>query len=319
MPFFWQTMYFQPYFSVMFKKKVTIIFLLLTIINIVIFVFRDHFMYRPFSGYKELYECTDADCLEKWNLFKNDYPVDELNQAKKISDSVIGKKSISTEEKILKIGSFVHNRFKNQMGKPNQEVLTASPMNQYNMLSSSDSLKLWCGNFATIFSYFCWSQGIVTRNIEIMNLADHHVLNECFIPSTNQWQMVDPTNNMLKLQSGEKILNLRTFKESLDKKLTVSVSHGSDSLRENLLDPQASHILNYYKPEHPHYYYHRIDNEKAFSTSNKIKQYFLPVSWYEIYKPAGVHNLPFYVKQIFILLWLISFFVFNLSRTKFRI
>src|SRR5688500_14291464 len=180
-------MYFQPYFSAMFKKKVTIIFLFLTIINIVIFVFRDHFMYRPFSGYKELYECTDADCLEKWSQYKDDYPIEELKKAKHISDSVIGNSSLNTEEKIWKIGSFVHNRFKNQMGKPNQEVLSASPMNQYKMLGSSDSLKLWCGNFATIFSYLCWSQGIITRNIEIMNLADHHVLNECFIPATNQW------------------------------------------------------------------------------------------------------------------------------------
>ena len=312
-------MYFQPYYSEMFKKKVTVIFIFLTIINIVIFVYRDHFMYRPFSGYEELYECTDGDCMEKWSLFKNDYPVEEYNLARHISDSVIGKDPISTQEKILKIGSFVHNRFKNQMGKPGKELLTATPMNQYNMLCSADSLKLWCGNFAAIFSWFCWSQGIVTRNIEIMNLADHHVLNECFIPGINQWQMTDPTNNMIQLRNREKILNLQTFKESLDKNLPVTVTYGSDSLIETLLDPGASHIVNYYKPEHPHYYYHRIDNEKAFSTINKVKQYFLPVSWFEIYKRDGVNNQAFYVKQVFILLWLISFFVFILTRTKFRI
>lgn len=302
----------------MFKKKQTIILVILTVVNIVIFVFRDHFIYKPYSNYKDLYVCTEPICLEKWSLFRNDYPVDELKKAKHISDSVIGKNSISTQEKISKIGSFVHNRFKNQVGKPNQEVLTASPMNQYNLLSSSDSLKLWCGNFATMFSWFCWSQGIVTRNIEIMNLADHHVLNECFIPETNEWQMVDPTNNLLKLQSGEKILNLRTFKEALNKNEHVTVSYEDRWMGSLRVSPQSNYVMKYYKPDHPHFYYHRIDNEKAFSTSNKIKHYFLPVSWYEIYKTEGDNNLAFYVKQSFILLWLISFFVFIISRTKFR-
>ncbi|MGZ8537286.1 MAG: hypothetical protein ACXWV9_03435, partial [Flavisolibacter sp.] len=97
----------------MHKKKVTVFFIFLTIINIVIFLFRDHFVYRPFSNYKELYECSDPACLEQWSLFKNDYPKQELHKAKQISDSVIGNEPTSIEEKILKIGSFVHNRFKN--------------------------------------------------------------------------------------------------------------------------------------------------------------------------------------------------------------
>ena len=122
------------------------------------------------------------------------------------------------------------------------------------------------------------------------------------------------------VRASDTVLNLQTFRRSLAKNIPISALQSGDTVTLHQVDPVASPILNYYKPDHPHYYYHRVDNEKAYATPNKIKQYFLPVSWYDIYDNNGdKSNLSFYLKQVFILLWLISFFVFILSRAKFRI
>jgi hypothetical protein len=242
-----------------------------------------------------------------------------LNEARRITDSVIDLRNSTILDKISGIGGFIHNRFKGQTGKPSNELLNASPLNQYKMLCASDSMQLWCGNFAEIFSFFCWSQGIATRNIEILNPIDHHVLNECYIPALHQWVMVDPTNNLLLVSNEQNVyLNLQTFKGSIKKTQPLTWQVVGDSVRQNKIDMNASYIRNYYSMDYPSYYYHRIDNQKAYATSNKIKQYFLPVSWYDIYDNKAKGNAAFYLKLVFILFWLISFFVFILSRTKFR-
>src|SRR3982751_1261019 len=184
--------------------------IILTIINIGILIFHDHFHYKPYASYESLYDDCDDGCIKKWSLFRDDYPSAELQEAKRISDSVIGLRDISTTDKILKIAGFVHQRFIAQSGRPSIELLNASPLKQYKMLCASDTLELWCGNFAAIFSYFCWSEGIVTRNIEILNPADHHIVSECYIPETRKWALIDPTNNLLQLKGNQGILNLQS-------------------------------------------------------------------------------------------------------------
>ena len=191
-------------------------------------------------------------------------------------------------------------------------------MKQYRMLCASDTFELWCGNFAEIFSFFCWSQNVVTRNIEILNPADHHIVNECYVPETRKWVLVDPTNNLLQLKSSQGILNLQSFIQAIQKKAEITVLKISDSLTKFPLDSSAKYVRNYYNGHFPCYYYHRIDNKKAYQVSNKIKQYLLPVSWHDIYDNNGHGNFAFYLKVFFILFWLISFFVFIIRRTKFR-
>lgn len=301
------------------KKSITIILLVLTAINIAIFIFRDHFYYSSYGDDASLYGSCDQSCFKKWELYKNDYPAEDLREAKRISDSIIGDKNISAGDKIIRIGNFVYHRFKNQNGRPNTDLLTASPLTQYKMLCSSDTLQLWCGNFAEIFSYFCWSQGIAARNIEIMNPGDHHVLTECYVQDMRQWIMVDPTNNLLTVTNGKKILNLQTFKEGIQKKTALfEWQLSGDSVIYKSIDTNAAFIRNYYSKENPCYYYHRVDNEKAYRMTDKIKRYILPVSWYDIYDNKGQTNTGFYLKLIFMIAWIISFFVFILSRTKFR-
>jgi hypothetical protein len=302
------------------KRSIKIIFLLLTVVNLVIFYFRDHFQYQPYKSEKDLYASCDADCENKWKKFVSDFPEEELEQGKKISDSVLSPSSANTKEKLLRLSGFLFLKFRNQLGEPTEELLVSSPYNQYKKLAADSSTQLWCGNLAQMFAWMCWSQGIVCRVVEIMKPGDRHVVNECYLPETKQWVLVDITNGQLLVSKDEKFLNLLSFKKTLKTENPEIIFHpGQKFTDSNLLSPSSAYILKYYLPDYPVYYYHSVDNKKAYSTNNKIKAYFLPVSWYEIWDPANKGNLAFYLKEVFIFLWLISFFVFMVSRTKFRI
>ena len=301
------------------KKLINLSFLLLTAINIGVSVFRDRFHYKPLSSYSSLYGTCDNSCENKWGQYKDDYPVEELAEAKKISDSLLVTEK-TTYGKIIGIAKFIYEKFHKQSGKPTSDLLDDSPLTHFKKLSAFDSLELWCGNFAQMFSFFCWSQGIVCRNIEILNPGDHHVLNECFVPEEGRWIMVDVTNNMLLVQStSASILNLEDFQKNIRTNGPIIAARTpEDSITLQTMSKNESFIKNYYLKENPAFYYHRVDNEKVYSAGNKIKRYLLPVSCYEILNDKGESNFPFYLKASFMVLWIISFFVFIIGHAKFR-
>lgn len=304
------------------KRSIKIIFLLLTVINLVIFYFRDHFQYQPYRSEKDLYAQCDAACESKWKRFVDDFPDSELKEGKKISDSLLLNNHGDKGAKMLRLGMHLFERFRKQLGKPSEELLQSSPFIQYQKLSANDTLQLWCGNLAQMFSWLCWSQGIVCRVVEIMKPGDRHVVNECYLPDTKQWVLVDITNGQLLVSKDENFLNLLSllsFKKALKtENPNIKYYYGQEFALSYTPSPKE-YISTYYRPDYPVYFYHSVDNKKAYSTSNKIKAYFLPVSWYEIWDPTNKGNWAFYLKEVFIFLWLISFFVFMVSRTKFRI
>jgi hypothetical protein len=293
------------------------IFILLTVINIVVFIFRNHFSYQPYADYNSLYAPCNDECVKKWKQYADDY-ASELKEAKQITDSVVQEFS-RTSDKVIAIENFLYRRFHKQIGKPTIDLMTSSPLNQFKKLNSSDTIQLWCGNFAHMLSLFCWSQGIVTRNVELQHATDKHLLNECYLPESKSWMMADITNNLLAVTTqDEKFLNVISFKDSLKKKpkLNIIKSIGTNSLQTISL--QSISMPVQYVSEDPIDFYHYTDNYKSYSATEKIKRYFLPVPWYETYEPKNPGNLPFYLKELLIFLWLVSFFVFLFSRTKFR-
>src|SRR5690349_12275803 len=167
----------------------------LTAANLLIYIFRDQFQFMPYSTKSVVYGACGQECINTWQTFRDDYPLNELAEAKHISDSVIGDEQ-ATPKKILAIGRFIYEKFYRQLGSPSSHLNEASPLQQYRMLSASDSVQLWCGNFASMFSWFCWSQGIITRTVEIMRPGDRHVLNECYLAETGQWVMSDVTHHL---------------------------------------------------------------------------------------------------------------------------
>jgi hypothetical protein len=282
-----------------------------------VFAFRDNFSYKPYSGYTSLYGACSESCEKKWKQYADDYSF-ELKEAKQITDPIV-QRFARTSDKVIAIELFLYRRFHNQLGLPAPTIQQSSPLIQFKKLSASDTEQLWCGNFAQMLSLFCWSQGIVTRNIELLHAGDHHVVNECYLPETKSWMMADITTNLLGVTDQNKnLLNLILFKASLKTNARLSVMQ-ADSLQLVKAELKIGRIAKQYLADDPINFYHYLDNRKAYTLSKKIKRYFLPVSWYETYEYKKAGNLAFYLKEIFIFLWLVLFFIFLFIRPKHKI
>lgn len=301
------------YFYKMWRKKIAVVFISLTVINIIVFLCRDYFQYQSYSDYQALYGTCPKNCIDKWKKFVADYPGREMIQTKALTDSLLSG-TLSSYDKTKQLANFIYNRFHAQEGKPAPDLNTSSPFVQYQKLSLKDSEKLWCGNYALIFAWFCWSQNIPCRIIEIMKPGDHHVLNECYIAETGRWILIDLTYNIPGIRGkNDSLLNFQELKQALKQNQDLTIFRNSGPV---VLDRHK--IFHHYLNDYPAYYYYRVNNEKVYSTMDKVKRYFLPVSWYEIYKENPGVNLVFYLKPVLFVLWIVSFFVFINCRTKFK-
>jgi len=298
------------------RKLIPAILIILTAANLLIFLNREHFRYQSFATPARLYNTCDESCTHKWKQFADDYPAGELEEARHISDSIVNH-STTTFNKILGIGLFLHQNFSHRLGQPDNNLLSASPLTQFKRLQTEDSLQLWCGNLSAMFSYFAWSQGIICRNIEILNPGNHHVLNECYLPETSQWIVVDLTNNIMAAESGGNLLHFVGMREQTRNSTEVMAWRRSgDSLVKESLNTQQPFLQTFYDPSRTAFYYHWINYSKVYKWSFKAKEYFLPVSWYDILRREKGSNVLFYVKIGAIVLWIASFFVFLAGRKK---
>jgi len=281
------------------RHYIAFLFLLITLVNVALFLYRDKFTWHKYATHSSLYSNDTA----KWRTLVEDYPQDELPKAKNILDSAIDLSNLPPDSAILRIGQFLYNRFHTQIGTPSARLLTASPLQQFRMLSASDSLKLWCGNFANMFVFFCWSEGIACRVVEIMNPADHHVLNECYLGRKGEWAVTDVTNNHLLLYDPGKrqYATMIDLRDSRTKPL-LSFQAGSGGI---VTEPFSARFYDkYFGVNNPINFYYRVNNSEIYKTHEKIRRYFLPVAWYEE-TDRSRGNIPFFTRQFFILLWLI--------------
>jgi hypothetical protein len=282
------------------KKYIILAFCLITVVNCAIFFYKDDFAFHKIGTYTSLYSSDTS----KWKKFINDYPKQELAQAKILLDSLLKIQDQPADHKIVEIGKLLYDRFSKRIEKPSVSLLNASPLNQFKILSSSDSVKLWCGNFAIMMAYFCWSEGIPSRVIEIINPGDHHVVNECFLAGSREWVMVDVTSNHLLLlnKSENRYLNLLNVRDSLKYNLKSFRSKGNAIVIDTI---DFNFYNRYLGNKCPIYYYYRVNTSEVYKINEKIKRYFLPDSWYEEVDEGTKANFLFYIKQIFALLWLV--------------
>ena len=286
------------------KGKVLILFLIISLVNCAIYFYRDHFQYHPFASYNKLYSKCDKACEEKWRLFTSPYPQNELIEAGSLA-ATFGDGS-SELSKIESISKQLFQKFNAQIGKPDEAIKTSSPLKVYSFLLANKSRQLECGQFAQMFSFFCWSQQIICRNIEIMREGDHHVVNECYVRELGQWVLIDLTNGFFLPKSKGEYLNVQTFLKGLeDNKPIETNTLKRDSIVLVDLRNSFPDVAYYYKAKYPYYYYHVTNTPSVYKGLQKLKRYVLPVSWYEIYDEEGKGNFLFYLKDVLIIIWII--------------
>jgi len=287
------------------RNKITILFFLVSVINLIIFFYRDKFIYHKYATRSSLYS---EDTL-KWKKLVYDYSNQELIEGKKILDGLLNLNNKPTSSKVLEIGKLLYRRFHKQIGIPSASLSAGTILDQFKILDSSSSEHLWCGNFAAMLAFFCWSEGIPCRYIEIINPGDHHVVNECYLKETKEWVMSDITTNHLLLfnKNKDKFENLLNTRDSLTDPLQ-SFEAADDKIIVNSF--QRDFYGKYFGEGNTINYYYRINNFELYKPTEKIRRYFLPTAWYEEVNKDPVSNFYFYLKQFFILLWLICLIFF---------
>jgi len=285
-------------------KKVWLLFISVTLLNGIIFLFRDYFSYHPYSTKEELYAPCDENCREKWNDFLLPYSNEAIAEAKAILNP-LRIDTTSTIGKLKLIGTHLRNKFGKQGGYPSDTIHRADPLDQYKILSNDSSQKIWCGTWAQLISFFGWSQGIVNRNIEIMQPGDRHILTEYYVSELRTWAMIDLSHDIVLAQKTGKPLNTIAFLDALKTPDSIEVLTGSGEFKPLTQLPGFESVHNYYRKEFDYFYYHNTHLAIVYSPAAKFKRYFLPDSWYEIYSFNSKSNWPFYVKLVFMVTWLI--------------
>jgi hypothetical protein len=304
------------FISMKFRSLLFLTLGVFTVLNIAIFFLKDHFQYMPYSSYKQLYKPCNEACKTKWGQFKNSFETHELAEAKKIlQDSLKFSNATTQKEKIAAISKFVYRLYLQHKGVPAKAFQASSPLRQYKSLCEKNEGKLWCGNASNIFAFFCWAEGIATRNIEIMQPGDHHVVNECYLDESGEWVLADVTHQLVLVKNNnDQYLNLQNFRSALLNNEAVVNYSDSDIIK----DLRNQYYAHYYIGNHPHHYYYVTHDAALYSSTNKIKRYLLPASWYEVYDSTPKSNLLFYVKQTVFVVWIILLlaFLFFLIRKR---
>jgi len=292
------------------RKFPLILFGLLTVINAAIFLRRQNFDYKPYAEEAVLYKPASGE----WNPFFTDFPAEGRAQANQFLDSLLKGTDTAAQVQVKRIGTFLYNQFRKQLGKPALHDSLQDPWDMYRFFAADSSRKLWCGHLAMMFNYFCLARGIETRMIEIMKPGDHHVVNECYLPAIQQWVLVDITyNQLLVSEENGKPFGLSVFRRMQGRPVTLQVQAANDSIR--YMHPDTGYVRNYYHTGDPAFYYYTVNPKVVYRAPEKIRRYFLPESWYRILAAAPTSNFLFYLKQGLVLAWLISL-IYTLYRWR---
>ncbi|HVF96863.1 MAG TPA: hypothetical protein VM871_06070 [Flavisolibacter sp.] len=285
-------------------KKWILLFLALSALNGFVFIFRESFQYTKYSTYADLYAACDAKCRDKWDDYMRPYSAASIAEARRLL-MPLGLDLGTSLSKITAISNHLYTRFHKQGGYPQDTIHRSEPVLQYKILSADTTQRIWCGTYAQMFSFFCWSQNIVCRNLEINKPGDHHILNECYLPEINQWVMVDVTNNTAAAALNDKLLNTQDFVKALQAPASLLILTAGDTTWSSYTKFKNKNATDqYYQNRYAYHYYNATQPAVLYRPAAKLKRYFLPDYWYEIYSPTGKTNILFYGKLFLAVLWL---------------
>jgi hypothetical protein len=296
------------------------LFIILTLINGLIFLFRGHFTFVPAVDYNFLYKKNQDHSLKKWNEFVEYYPPDDLLEARRISSQWFKESYVTTIDSVLIIAEKVYNDLCQQTGRPSVYLEQLTPINKYNKLLNDTTEKLWCGTFSQIFNFFCIANKIPSRYIEIKKPGDHHVVNEVFLASSKKWVLMDISSYIIAPKSSDgRFLNFIDFASEL-RNGRCALTHSNKAEKICKTHPV---ILKYYLPNVDYYYHLHIDNDKAYSIKNKVLRYIFPQTWYYVYSEKSITNSWFAIKVVLFYIWLgiacyliYTYFIFLLTINK---
>jgi len=228
-----------------------------------------------------------------------------------------------TEVKVLKTAAYILQFLDNKRGIPSQAMDSLSPLQRLNTALTGRS-KVWCGDLASIFSYFMLLEGVPCRLIALEgNVGDAlragHVFNEVYIKENQKWAMVDLTSKALlvKNENGSLLNCQQLFGAHYLTPAHLQLTTFNGQLLENEPYENVKGFYDYYFQSNGHFvYYLRSQFSKTFfSTPQKLRRYFIASPTYLIFDNYNkTDNILFFIKQAFALIlvlfmiyWLFSF------------
>lgn len=289
-------------------------------INILIFLFRNHgFEYRHYLSAAAAGVVCDEACINKWTNPNAAYTAKELAEARQLLQENIRIDSmLSAEEKIIAIGGWLREELSKQTGQMNDSVNALPALQQYYCFKNNRQYSYDCGNVQTLFSFFCTAARLPCRNFQNIQLSndslayDSHVANEIYIKDYQKWVLSDPFQNHLLVKKNNIPLSAAEY-------LDYNIAGGQDTVvfiqnsgglpLADTVTPAGFKKDTYFNKNYILHFYKETPNQELYSFANKLKRYFWPHSWYEIYAPQQKNtNFLFRIKQIAALLlggWLI--------------
>ena len=242
---------------------------------------------------------------------------EDYNDAKKLLiDSVKISEGDNTIEKIQKIAAYIIKKLDTCRGIPSDSMDFISPIKQIKFAELKKS-KVWCGNFASIFSFLAGNANLITRAVDlgsnydgILKPSPRHSFNEVFIPELKKWVFVDLTSKtiFMKSPSGE-LLNTIDFytMHMLKSNQLTTVTFENDSLKEIEYCKIEPFYSNYFSAN-SHFIFYFKDQflESTYSLNSKLMRYFFKKPTFTIFSNTiNNDNHKFYLKQFSIFALLI--------------
>ncbi|MEO7922529.1 MAG: hypothetical protein ABIR30_02540 [Chitinophagaceae bacterium] len=287
-------------------------------INIVIFIFRNRgFEYHHYLTVPST-RCNDA-CIRKWTYPHSSYAEKDLNEAYFLLQQQIQIDSIaSNEDKLIAISGWLQNELSDQAGPMNDSVSALPALQQYYCFKNNTLYSYDCGNVQALLGFFCTAAQLPCRNFQAIQLPtdslapDSHVANEIYLEDYQKWVLSDPFQHHLLIKRNNIPLSAAEY-------LDYNIAGGTDTVSFiqlgagqpfiDTISPSEFKKDLYFNKNYILYFYKETANASVYSFTNKLKRYFWPLSWYEIYAPQQKNtNFLFRIKQgaaLILAVWLL--------------
>jgi hypothetical protein len=226
-------------------------------------------------------------------------------------------------EKVKKIASFLLPRLHEHRGPAEPFMDTLSEMGRYLNVISGKS-KIYCGDFASIFSFFANRVGIPARYVaEESNSANVHSFCEWYSSENKKWIFTDLYSGALfvKDSSGNYLDAANVLHAHVaEKKSFRAEIWKNNKMKEMSYDSVKSFYNDYFsKNSRLVFYKGKYFEKDYYSLASKVIRYALPVSGFAIYDERNqISNVLFYVKSsmLWLLIGCLPFALFFLRRKK---
>lgn len=299
-------------------------------INGLIFLFRNNgFEYKQYFSNSPTVTGCDESCIKKWTKPASNFSTADLAEAHTILQQSINIDSISSpEKKLIAIGAWFKNELSYETGSKSDSVNALPALKQYYCFKNNQQFSYDCGNFQPILNLFFTSVNLPCRNFQNIQIpaaglaGDSHVSIEVYLKEYKKWVLTDPYQNHMLVKKNNIPLSASEYLDyniAGGKETVYMIKQTAGQAFTDTVTTARFKEDGYFNKNYKLYFYKESGEKSVYSFANKLKRYFWPSSWYEVYAPQQKNtNLLFRIKQVSAILlagWLI-FLLFRSVRKQ---